>query len=177
MATTIQVPTLRLNSMSLAPPFARDDWADALSRLPEAAAAPWAQMSTEREQRTATTDMTFPEWSLSLIGQMHEAGVPIGAGTDTPIGFAVPGYSLHNELEMLVRAGLSPIEALRSATLRPAEFFGLENEMGTVDVGRLADLVLLNANPLDDIHNTRTVHAVVTKGQLLTSEALAALIR
>jgi imidazolonepropionase-like amidohydrolase len=78
---------------------------------------------------------------------------------------------------MLVRAGLSPIEALRSATLRPAEFFGLENEMGTVDVGRLADLVLLNANPLEDIHNTRTVHAVVTKGQLLTSEALAALIR
>ena len=177
MATTIQVPTLRLNAMSLVPPFARDDWADALSRLPEAAAAPWTEMSTEREQRTATTDMTFPEWSLSLIGQMHEAGVPIGAGTDTPIGFAVPGYSLHNELEMLVRAGLSPIEALRSATLRPAEFFGLENEMGTVDVGRLADLVLLNANPLEDIHNTRTVHAVVTKGQLLTSEALAALIR
>ena len=63
-------------------------------------------------------------------------GVPIGAGTDTPILISLPGYSLHSELEMLVRAGRSPLEASRSATVRPAEFFSLTDEMGTVDVGK-----------------------------------------
>ncbi len=108
---------------------------------------------------------------------MHGAGVPIAAGTDTPIGFAAPGYSLHTELEMLVRAGLSPIEALRSATLRPAEFFGLEGEMGTIEPGLLADLVLLAENPLEDIGNTRSVQAVVTRGRLLDRTELDALVR
>ena len=92
-------------------------------------------------------DDTFARWSLFLVERMHRAGVPIAAGTDTPISFAAPGYSLHSELEMLVQAGLSPLEALRSATVRPAEFFGLASEMGTVEEGRLADLVLLSRNP------------------------------
>ena len=124
-----------------------------------------------------STDTTYPDWSLFLVGLMHEAGVPIGAGTDTPIGFAVPGYSLHSELEMLVRAGLSPLEALRSATLRPAEFFGLQGEMGTIEAGRVADLVLLSGNPLEDITFTRSVQAVVTKGRLLDRNELDALVR
>jgi imidazolonepropionase-like amidohydrolase len=78
---------------------------------------------------------------------------------------------------MLVRAGLSPLEALRAATLRPAEFFNLEHEMGTIEPGRLADLVLLGSNPLDDITNTRSVQAVVTKGQFLNRTSLDALVR
>jgi len=108
---------------------------------------------------------------------MHTAGVPIGAGTDTPIRLAAPGYSLHSELEMLVRAGLSPIEALRAATLRPAEFFGLEDDLGTIEPGRLADLVLLAGNPLEDITQTRSVQAVVIKGQLLDRKELDALVK
>jgi len=116
-------------------------------------------------------------WSLHLIELMHEAGVPIGAGTDTPIAFAAPGYSLHSELEMLVRAGLSPLEALEAATVRPAGFFGLSEEMGTIEEGRLADLVLLSASPLDDIANTRAIEAVVSKGALLTRPELDALVR
>ena len=108
---------------------------------------------------------------------MHRARVPIAAGTDTPISFAAPGYSLHSELEMLVRAGLSPLEALRSATVRPAEFFGVASEMGTVEEGRLADLVLLSQNPLDDIRNTRSVEAVISKGVLLSRNALDVLVR
>ena len=121
-------------------------------------------------------DDTFARWSLFLVERMHRAGVPIAAGTDTPISFAAPGYSLHSELEMLVRAGLSPLEALRSATLRPAEFFGLASEMGTVEEGRLADLVLLSQNPLDDISNTRSVEGVVSKGVFLSRDALGALV-
>ena len=78
---------------------------------------------------------------------------------------------------MLVRAGMTPTEALYAATVRPAEFFGLQTLMGTIEEGRLADLVLLSANPLDDITNTRSVEAVVTKGDLLDRAELDALVR
>lgn len=177
MAATIQVPTLRLNAMELQPPFLRPDWDATLEMLPDTVAERW-QAETERRRTTpGASDTTFAEWSLFLVGRMHASGVPFGAGTDTPIGYAVPGYSLHSELELLVRAGLSPMEALRAATLRPAEFFGLTEEMGTVEEGHLADLVLLDANPLEDIANTRTVRAVVSKGKLLTMAELEALVR
>ena len=176
MMSTIQVPTLRLNAQSLRPPFARSDWGEVLEKLPAEVAADWGARSGSA-LAGPSTDPTFPNWSLFLVDLMHQAGVPIGAGTDTPIGFAAPGYSLHSELEMLVRAGLSPIEALRAATLRPAEFFGLDGEMGTIEPGRLADLVLLSGNPLDDITQTRSVQAVVTKGQLLDRSELDALVR
>ena len=176
MMTTIQVPTLRLNALSLQPPFARSDWGEVLEKLPADVAADWGAPGVG-PLGGRNDDAAFPNWSLFLVDLMHQAGVPIGAGTDTPIAFAAPGYSLHSELEMLVRAGLSPIEALRSATLRPAEFFGLEGEMGTIEPGRLADLVLLSGNPLDDITQTRSVQAVVTKGQLLDRSELDALVR
>ncbi len=176
MMSTIQVPTLRLNALSLQPPFARSDWGTVLEKLPADVAEEWAAPAGG-PLGGRSTDTTYPDWSLFLVGLMHEAGVPIGAGTDTPIGFAAPGYSLHSELELLVRAGLPPIEALRAATLRPAEFFGLDGEMGTVAEGQLADLVLLSGNPLEDITQTRSVQAVVTKGQLLDRAALDALVR
>lgn len=177
LESTMQVPTLRLLAMSLAPPWQRADWDEALSRLPPAAATPWLEATLQRRTSPPEdVDMTYGEWGLFMTGRAHAAGVPIGAGTDTPIGLAVPGYSLHSELEFLVRAGLSPLEALKSATLRPAEFFSLEDEMGTIDVGKRADLVLLDANPLTDITNTRAVSVVVTKGQALTQEDLQSLL-
>ena len=102
-----------------------------------------------------------------MIKAMNAAGIRIGAGTDTPIGVAIPGYSLHNELDMLVRAGLTPMEAIRVGDYYTAEFLGLEDEMGTIQVGKRADLVLLNANPLDDIKNTRRIETVVSKGAVV----------
>lgn len=176
LTSTIQVPTLRLNALALAPPFARGDWDDVLAKVPAEVAQDWGAQDAEG-LGGRSPDTTFPQWSLHLVERMHEAGVPIGAGTDTPIGFAVPGYSLHSELEMLVRAGLPPIEALRAATVRPAEFFGMDGELGRIEPGMLADLVLLSANPLDDIRNSRTVEAVVTKGRLLERGALDDLVR
>lgn len=176
MMNTIQVPTLRLNALGVMPPFARADWDTLLDKLPADAAEEWREATEANGQGGPMRDLTYGEWSLFLVGLMHEAGVPIGAGTDTPIGFAAPGYSLHSELELLVRAGLSPLEALRAATVHPAEFFGLQGEMGTIETGRVADLVLLTANPLDDITNTRAIEAVVTKGQLLNRGALSALV-
>lgn len=173
LGSTTQVPTLRLVSMSHAPPYARDDWQDALSRLPADAREDWGGAGAD----DGDVDTTFADWGLFLTGRAHAAGVPIGAGTDTPIALAIPGYSLHSELEFLVRAGLSPLEALESATVRPAEYFSLQDEMGTIDVGKKADMVLLDANPLDDINNTKKISAVVTKGRLLTRDDLEELVQ
>ena len=175
LRSTMQVPTLRLGGLSLVRPYERDDWQEALARLPLAAREEWARAG--RDNDGESNDTRFAEWALFLTGRAHAAGVPIGAGTDTPIGLSVPGYSLHSELEMLVRAGLSPLEAIRSATLRPAEFFSLQDEMGTIEVGRKADLVLLEADPLEDIANTRHIALVVTKGRVLDRDTLEALSR
>lgn len=176
LASTMMVPTLRLNSFNLRPPYGRNDWQDALSRVPVAVRDDWAETGERLASESGGEVSQFGEWSHFLIGRMHSAGVPIGAGTDTPIFLSVPGFSLHSELEHLVMAGLSPLDALHSATVRPAEYFSLQDEMGTVDEGKVADLVLLDANPLEDIANTRSIHAVVTKGTLLKSDDLARLV-
>ncbi|UCC25373.1 MAG: amidohydrolase family protein [Gemmatimonadales bacterium] len=172
MDGTIQVPTLRLNALRLQPPFSQEGWMDALDRAPPEVAEPWRAATVEARSAPSGADNTFGEWSLFLVGRMHAAGVPVGAGTDTPIGYAMPGYSLHDELALLVRAGLPPLEALRSATLRPAEFFGLAGEMGRIAEGYRADLVLLSADPLADIQNTRAIDAVVSKGRIFSPEEL-----
>jgi imidazolonepropionase-like amidohydrolase len=109
---------------------------------------------------------------LELVGVMNRAGVPILAGTDTGNPYCFPGFSLHDELGLLVKAGLTPAEALRAATINPATFLGFENRLGTVEKDRLADLVLLDANPLEDIHNTQRIAAVVQNGRLLDRKAL-----
>jgi imidazolonepropionase-like amidohydrolase len=97
---------------------------------------------------------------------LHKAGVPFLAGTDTPAGVHIfPGYSLHEELERFVAAGFTPLEALQTATINPARFFGIEDQAGTVEKGKFADLVLLSANPLEDIANTQKIAAVIVNGQ------------
>ena len=176
LGSTMMVPTLRLNSFSLAPPYARGDWQDALARVPTSVRDDWDATGRRLAAERRDGPNQFGEWSHFLIQRMHAAGVPIGAGTDTPIFLSVPGYSLHAELEHLVMAGLSPLEALRSATVRPAEYFSLQDEMGTIEAGKVADLVLLDANPLDDIGNTRDIAAVVSKGRLLSRDDLARLV-
>lgn len=166
LSDTVMVPTLRLNSFMLMPPWQRDDWEDALSRLPADVEEDWLMQTANRSVAPAG-DPTFAEWSLFLTERMHNAGVPFGAGTDVPINLSVPGYSLHSELDMLVRAGLTPMQALEAATLEPANFFGLEREMGAIAEGQVADMVLLEANPLDDINNTKRISQVISKGQLI----------
>ena len=103
---------------------------------------------------------------------MQKAGVPILAGTDAGNPFCFPGFSLHEELALMVVAGFTPAEALRSATLNPAKFFGLDKTLGTIEVGKIADLVLLGANPLQDIRNTQRIKAVVSNGRLFDRKAL-----
>ncbi|MFC1636683.1 ankyrin repeat domain-containing protein [Planctomycetota bacterium] len=109
---------------------------------------------------------------LKIVGDMKLAGVGLLAGTDTPLSYCFPGFVLHDELELLVRAGLSPMEALRTATYNPAKYFGQLDSMGTVERGKVADLVLLDANPLQDIRNTQRIAAVVVGGKIFQRAAL-----
>ncbi|MBL8291278.1 MAG: amidohydrolase family protein [Bryobacterales bacterium] len=110
--------------------------------------------------------------AMDLVGRMHRGGVAILAGTDTPNPYVYPGFSLHDELELLVQAGLSPQEALRSATLKAAEFMGQSDTRGTIETGKIADLVLLDRDPVANIRNSRSIRAVVLGGKLLDRAAL-----
>jgi imidazolonepropionase-like amidohydrolase len=123
--------------------------------------------------------VAMPRWDVSrrIASAFHAAGVPMLAGTDTPMPGNYPGFSLHEELALLVEAGFTPIEALRSATLAPAKFFGIDGKTGSIAPGKRADLVLLDADPSRDIRNTRLIHAVLVDGRLLRRRDLDAVLR
>jgi hypothetical protein len=111
--------------------------------------------------------------NLQMVGAMHRAGVPFMAGTDTAPGvYIMPGFSLHDELANFVEAGFTPMESLQTATSNPARFLGMEASLGSVKPGKVADMVLLSANPLEDIRNTRKISIVVANGQVLDRAAL-----
>jgi imidazolonepropionase-like amidohydrolase len=114
-------------------------------------------------------------FSFDRTRELNEAGVKLLAGTDMPQAFVYPGFSLHQELELFVRSGLTPLEALRTATYNPAEFLGALDSLGTVAQGKLADLLLLDANPLADIRNTRRIAVVIANGRVFDAAARAQL--
>jgi hypothetical protein len=116
-------------------------------------------------------------FSFDRTRGLRDARVKLLAGTDMPQAFVYPGFSLHDELELLVRAGLTPLEALRTATYNPAEFLGALDSLGTVAKGKLADLVLLEANPLSDIRNTRRIAVVIANGRVFDGAARAELLK
>jgi imidazolonepropionase-like amidohydrolase len=109
---------------------------------------------------------------LDVVRAMHKAGVQMLAGTDPPTRDVFPGFSLHDELGLLVNAGFSPREALETATANPARCLGLSRSCGAIEKGKTADLVLLDADPLVDIANTRKIAAVVVGGKLFARPAL-----
>jgi hypothetical protein len=105
-------------------------------------------------------DEAWTRDTLSTLRALHQAGIPIVAGTDQ----AIPGYSLHREIELYAEAGFTPLEAMQAATIQSARALGVENESGSLDVGKRGDVLLLDADPLADIHNTRTVWRTVAAG-------------
>jgi imidazolonepropionase-like amidohydrolase len=114
--------------------------------------------------------------SSHIVDRMQRFKVPIMAGTDTGEPYTFPGYDLHRELQLLVKAGLSPLQALRAATITPAEFLEAGDSLGTVAPGKMADLVLLDADPLTDIRNTQKIAAVVLGGRYLPKAKLDAML-
>jgi hypothetical protein len=122
--------------------------------------------------------VTLLERYKKLVGDMRKAGVEFLAGTDSsgwnPV---LPGFGLHEELALLVESGLTPMEALQSATRNPARYFHKLGEMGTIEVKKGADLVLLNADPLADIHNTQKIDAVILRGRYYSRRDLNMLLK
>ena len=144
-----------------------------------------------REWLTAKDDFRMKDWeaadfaiqreiyafSQKLVGEMFRAGVPILAGTDTGNPYCFPGFSLHDELALLVESGLTPLAALRSATVDPAKFMNASDRYGSVASGKIADLVLLDADSLADIHNTTRIAAVFLSGKHFDRAALDQLLK
>jgi len=115
----------------------------------------------------------FVQHELDIVKKLNEAGVPFLAGTDCPAGVDVlPGFSLHLELQRFIAAGFTPLEALQTATIKPAQFLDKVSDYGTVEPGKIADLDLLDANPLDDISNTQKIAGVVLAGRYLSRTEL-----
>ena len=162
-----QTPTLTINTVGSKRFFANEQWQKTYKFLPNALKNRWLKDSKSMAQQPLNDSYnTYQDWSMKMVGLFNKQGVKILAGTDTPIGFLTPGFSLHKELELLVESGLTPLQALRAATITPAEFFNLEDKMGTVEVGKFADLVILNNNPLNNIKHTQDIHAVILKGRI-----------
>lgn len=123
------------------------------------------------EQDTAERRQALQKM-LDVVRAMHKAGVQMLAGTDPPTRDVFPGFSLHDELGLLVNAGFTPREALETATANPARCLGLSGSCGAIEKGKTADLVLLDADPLVDIANTRKIAAVVVGGKVFARPAL-----
>lgn len=150
-----------------------------------------AYMSEEVRRRwKSSNDVRFRRWrppefelhrglfraDQQMVGMMFRAGIPLLAGTDAMNPYCLPGFSLHDELSLLVQSGLTPLAALQAATLSPAEFLGRSDELGGIAPGKRADLVLLSADPLADIHNTTQIQAVWLRGKYLDRAALDQLL-
>lgn len=118
----------------------------------------------------------YVKFNLLLVNACKKAGVPIVAGTDAGTSSVVNGFSLHDELELLVKAGLTPQEAINSATLLSAKWLGIDKQIGSIETEKLADLILLDENPLTDIKNTRKIAGVFVNGKWLDKTKLNAML-
>ena len=148
--------------------------------VPQSEKKIWQQGTTSQLNGYTDADFAIREEiirrSLVVVVQMQTAGVRIMAGTDTPAPNVFPGSALHEDLAYLVQAGLTPMQALQAATKNPAEFLSQLDTHGTVEPNKIADLVLLDANPLADIHNTQKIFAVILRGHVLGRPTLDALL-
>ena len=137
-----------------------------------------AASSRDAYETVVRTRALEVETRLHMVADMHRGGAGILAGTDAAVAFPLVmlGYGVHEELTMLVQAGLTPLQALQAATLNPARFLNATDSLGTVAPGRLADLLLLDANPLVDIRHTTRIHGVVLNGHWFDRAALDALL-
>jgi imidazolonepropionase-like amidohydrolase len=170
---TWQVPTLVVfyQERQIAEPGVRGN-DSLLVYIPKLLRDYWRSLPTD----IATKMVALYAVHADLVGRLNRAGVPMLAGSDSPNPFVYPGFSLHDELGLLVHSGLTPAEALRTATINPARFLGVTDSLGTVATGKVADLALLDANPLVDIANTKRIRAVIQGGRLLNRSALDAML-
>jgi imidazolonepropionase-like amidohydrolase len=176
---TWQTPTLFLNTREVRRPDLLEDVRERLCWVPDRQRTEWeawTKRASGLKPDAAAALKRHADWEVQLVRRMNEEGVGLLAGTDVATEWTVPGFALHDELAVFVEAGLTPLEALRTATLNPARYFEKTNEFGSVAKGLLADLVLIDGDPLADIRNTRRISAVVSNGRYLDRPALDALL-
>jgi hypothetical protein len=148
-----------------------------LDYVPASRAKEWRDSQSDAGMKKGAAQLarvSANDWKLTR--EMHRAGVPLLVGSDSLDPFVFPGDGLHRELAEFVQSGFTPMEALQAATRGPAQFLGREKEFGTIEAGKTADLVLLDANPVENIANARKIFAVIRNGQYLDRAALDALL-
>jgi len=146
-----------------------------LMRTPAAIRSKWERPEAPQAEIREFTNRQYELYN-QIVYRMQEAGVPLLAGTDTGDPWSFPGLELHEELELMVKAGLTPVEALRTATVSAARYLDAADSLGRIEPGYVADLVLLDANPLADIANARRIAAVFSSGHYLTKAELSAMV-
>ncbi len=171
-----QTPTLFLYRNSSRKIFKDFSFINELNKLPNQIKQKWIKEIADTDTIIDKNSLRYSSWLEKATGKLHKKNVPFMAGTDTPIGYLIPGRSLHVELEVMVESGFSNLEAIKSATVNPAKFFGLENKEGRIKDGYKADLVILNSNPLNNIRNTQDISAVIKNGVFLSRESLDSLM-
>ena len=176
---TWQTPTLILLKNDAYPTPQSDPSHDDRNKyVPRQLLNTWKKGTADRDKHTTPQDYELRsqlfQKSLQLLGKMQAAGVHIMAGTDSTAPYIFPGSSLHEELALLVEAGLTPMQALQAATKNPAEFLAILKSQGTIEQGKFADMVLLDGNPLTNIRNTQKINSVILHGKRLDHAALDA---
>jgi hypothetical protein len=172
-----QIPTLILYKNFANKTFKNPDYLPFLNLLPEERKKEWINKINAIDDVINKDIIDYTVWSKKMVDYMHDKGISFMAGTDTPIGFLIPGLSLHQEIQELYESGLSELEAIQTATINPAKYFNLENSLGRIKSGFIADLIILDKNPLESISNTKSIHAVIKEGHLMNRSYLDSLMK
>ena len=175
---TWQIPTLALGTFLTNRHFERPSWQKSITFLPKTIEEQWSKNAASLEEMPVTPfRIEYSDWSLNMVKKIHQSKIEIMAGTDCPIALLTPGESLHEELAVLVKAGLTPLEAIKTATINPAKYFNMEDELGLVQEGMWADLVLLDSNPIENISNTKSIRAVIKNGKYFDKSELGKILK
>ena len=167
-----QVPTLSIYKVPIYKIFREPFWRKSFELLPKTTRDQWEKNLLGSNDKINPKQKKFSDWVQKTTGAMAKAEIPLMAGTDTPLGYLTPGFSLHYELELMVESGLSELESLVTATLQPAKYFRMEDSLGLVKKDYIADLLLLHKNPLDNIAHTKDIFAVIKDGNFIDKSSL-----
>ena len=173
---TWQIPTLFLYRTFANKTFKLKSWIENFNFFPSEVREKWIDKISKIDDKLNKDRQAYSNWAIGIVSLMNKKGVKFMAGTDAPIFFLIPGLSLHDEIAMLSEGGLSNLEAIKSATYNPSKYFGMENELGSIKVGQIADLLILSKNPLLNISNTKEIEAVIKNGNLLNRKYLDSLL-
>ena len=167
-----QVPTLSIYKVPIYKIFREPFWRKSFELLPKSTRDEWKKNLLGSNDKINPEQKKFSDWIQKTTGAMAKAKIPLMAGTDTPLGYLTPGFSLHYELELMVESGLSELESLVTATYQPAKYFRMEDSLGLVKKDFIADLLLLSENPLDNIAHTKDIFAVIKDGNFIDKSSL-----